>query len=217
MISRSPVILSTIAALALTACVAPEYNAADPNARARNGAIIGGITGAVIGATQSDEELTGAIAGGILGAAAGGAIGATLDQQAADLNRNIANPNVSVTNYGEYLVVNMPQDLLFATDSSALRGDLQNDIRAVGQNLLQYPNSRIEVIGHTDSTAEAAYNQQLSQDRANAVAAVLRSAGVPSSRISTFGRGEDQPIASNLTPEGRAQNRRVEIIIRPTN
>ena len=215
MISKSPVILSTIAALALTACVAPAYNAADPNARTRNGAIIGGLTGVVIGATQSDEELTGAIAGGIIGAAAGGAIGATLDQQAADLNRNIANPNVSVTNYGEYLVVNMPQDLLFATDSSALRGDLQGDIRAVGQNLLQYPNSRIEVIGHTDSTAEAAYNQQLSQDRANSVAAVLRSAGVPASRISTFGRGEDQPIASNLSPEGRAQNRRVEIIIRP--
>jgi outer membrane protein OmpA-like peptidoglycan-associated protein len=215
MIFKSPLLLSTIAALALSACVPPEYNAADPNARTRNGAIIGGLTGAIIGATQSDEELTGAIAGGILGAAAGGAIGATLDQQAADLNRNIANPNVSVTNFGDYLVVNMPQDLLFATDSASLRGDLQGDLRAVGQNLLQYPNSRIEVIGHTDSTAEAAYNQQLSQDRANAVAAVLRSSGVPSSRISTFGRGEDQPVASNLSAAGRAQNRRVEIIIRP--
>lgn len=215
MIFKTPVVLSTIAALALTACVAPQYNAADPNGRTRDGAIIGGLTGAVIGATQSDEELTGAIVGGIIGAAAGGAIGSTLDQQAADLNRSIANPNVSVTNYGDYLVVNMPQDLLFASDSSQLRGDLQGDIRAVGQNLLQYPNSRIDVIGHTDSTAEAAYNQQLSQDRANAVAAVLRGAGVPSARISTFGRGEDQPVASNLSPAGRAQNRRVEIIIRP--
>jgi outer membrane protein OmpA-like peptidoglycan-associated protein len=217
MIFKSPILLSTIAALGLTACVAPQYNAADPNARTRNGAIIGGLTGAVIGATQSDEELTGALAGGILGAAAGGAIGATLDQQAADLNRSIANPNVSVTNFGDYLVVNMPQDLLFATDSAALRPDLQGDIRAVGQNLVQYPNSRIEVIGHTDNTAAAAYNQQLSQDRASSVAAILRSAGVPSARISTFGRGEDQPVASNLTPEGRAQNRRVEIIIRPIN
>ena len=215
MIFKTPVVLSTIAALALTACVAPQYNAADPNGRTRDGAIIGGLTGAVIGATQSDEELTGAIVGGIIGAAAGGAIGSTLDQQAADLNRSIANPNVSVTNYGDYLVVNMPQDLLFASDSSQLRGDLQGDIRADGQNLLQYPNSRIDVIGHTDSTAEAAYNQQLSQDRANAVAAVLRGAGVPSARISTFGRGEDQPVASNLSPAGRAQNCRVEIIIRP--
>jgi outer membrane protein OmpA-like peptidoglycan-associated protein len=217
MIFKTPILLSTAALLGLTACVEPQYNAADPNARTRTGAVLGGLTGAVIGATQSDEELGGAIIGGLVGAAAGGAIGATLDRQAADLNRSIANPNVSVTNFGDYLVVNMPQDLLFASDSSSLRSDLQGDIRAVGQNLVQYPNSRIEVIGHTDNTAAAAYNQQLSQDRANAVAVVLQSAGVPSARISTFGRGEDQPVTSNLTPEGRAQNRRVEIIIRPIN
>ncbi len=215
---KTPILLSTIAALGLTACVAPQYNAEDPNARTRNGAVIGGLAGAIAGGTSGDDDrLARAVVGGAIGAAIGGAIGGTLDQQAADLNRNIANPNVSVTNFGDYLVVNMPQDLLFASDSSSLRPDLQGDIRAVGQNLVQYPNSRIEVIGHTDNTAAAAYNQQLSQDRASAVAAVLRSAGVPSARISTFGRGEDQPIASNLTPEGRAQNRRVEIIIRPIN
>ncbi|MCU0800634.1 MAG: OmpA family protein [Rhodobacteraceae bacterium] len=216
MIFKSPVILSTVAALALTACVAPEYNAADPNARARNGAIIGGISGAIIGATQSDEELTGAIAGGILGAAAGGAIGATLDQQAAELRNSIGNANVTVTNRGDYLVVNMPQDLLFATDSASLRPDLARDIQAVGQNLLRYPNSRVEVVGHADNSGSAAYNQDLSQRRAVAVADNLRAVGVPSSRITAFGRGEDQPIASNLSPEGRAANRRVEIIIRPT-
>jgi outer membrane protein OmpA-like peptidoglycan-associated protein len=213
---KTPILLSAVAALGLTACVAPQYNAADPNARTRNGAIIGGIAGAIAGGTSGDDDrLARAVVGGAVGAAIGGAVGATLDQQAADLNRSIVNPNVSVTNFGDYLVVNMPQDLLFASDSSSLRPDLQGDIRAVGQNLVQYPNSRIEVIGHTDNTAAAAYNQQLSQDRAASVAAVLRSAGVPSARISTFGRGEDAPIASNLTPEGRAQNRRVEIIIRP--
>ncbi len=214
---KTPILLSGIALLGLTACVAPQYNAADPNARSRNGAIIGGVAGALAGASSDDDRLAKAAVGGIVGAAIGGAIGNSLDQQAADLNGAINNPNVSVTNFGDYLVVNMPQDLLFATDSSALRADLQGDIRAVGQNLVRYPNSRIEVIGHTDNTASAAYNQQLSQDRASAVAAVLRGAGVPSSRISTFGRGEDQPVASNLTADGRAQNRRVEIIIRPTN
>jgi outer membrane protein OmpA-like peptidoglycan-associated protein len=212
---KTPILLSTAALLGMTACVAPQYNAADPNARTRSGAIIGGLAGAVAGASSDDDKLVKAVIGGAIGAAVGGAVGATLDQQAADLNRSIANPNVSVTNFGDYLVVNMPQDLLFATDSSALRPDLQGDILAVGQNLVQYPNSRIEVIGHTDNTGTAAYNQQLSQDRANSVAALLRSAGVPSARISTFGRGRDAPIASNATPEGRAQNRRVEIIIRP--
>jgi outer membrane protein OmpA-like peptidoglycan-associated protein len=72
-------------------------------------------------------------------------------------------------------------------------------------------------VGHTDNTGTAAYNQDLSQRRAVSVANVLRDAGVPSGRISAYGRGEDQPIATNLSPDGRAQNRRVEIIIRPTN
>jgi outer membrane protein OmpA-like peptidoglycan-associated protein len=215
---KTPILLSFAALLGLTACVEPQYNAADPNARTRNGAIIGGVAGAIAGASGTNEDrLAKAVLGGAIGAGLGAAIGNSLDQQAADLNRSIVNPNISVTNYGDYLVVNMPQDLLFATDSSFVRPDLQGDLRAVGQNLVQYPNSRIEVIGHTDNSGSAAYNQQLSQDRAASVAAVLRGAGVPSARISTFGRGEDQPIASNLTPDGRAQNRRVEIVIRPTN
>lgn len=209
-------ILSASAVLGLTACVAPQYNAADPNGRTRTGAIIGGLTGAAIGANASDNELAGGLVGGLIGAAAGGAIGQTLDQQAADLRGSISNSNISVTNNGDYLVVNMPQDVLFATDSAALRPDLARDIQAVGQNLLQYPNSRIEVVGHADNSGSAAYNQDLSQRRASSVAQAIVSTGVPSGRVSAIGRGEDQPIASNLTPEGRAQNRRVEIIIRPT-
>ena len=92
---------------------------------------------------------------------------------------------------------------------------LTADLRTVAASLLKYPNSRIEVIGHTDNTGTVAYNQDLSQRRAVSVAGVLRESGVPGGRLSAYGRGEDQPVASNLTPEGRAQNRRVEIIIRP--
>ena len=88
--------------------------------------------------------------------------------------------------------------------------------RAVASSLNRYPNSTIEVIGHTDNTASAAYNQDLSQRRASAVANVLIKSGVPGGRVAAYGRGEDQPIASNLSASGRAQNRRVEIIIRPT-
>ena len=216
MMFKTPLILSATALLGLTACVQPQYNAADPNGRTRTGAIVGGLTGAIIGAKSSDNELVGGLAGGLIGAAVGGAIGQTLDQQAADLSGSISNPNISVTNNGDYLVVNMPQDVLFATDSAALRPDLARDIQAVGQNLIQYPNSRIEVVGHADNSGAAAYNQDLSQRRASAVGQALAATGVPSGRISAIGRGEDQPIASNLTPDGRAQNRRVEIIIRPT-
>jgi outer membrane protein OmpA-like peptidoglycan-associated protein len=110
----------------------------------------------------------------------------------------------------------MPQDVLFATDSAILRADLTRDIKAVAANLIRYPNSRIEVAGHTDNSGSAAYNQDLSQRRAVSVADVLRQSGVPNARITAYGRGEDAPIASNQSPAGRAQNRRVEIIIRPT-
>ncbi|WP_309665429.1 OmpA family protein [Tabrizicola sp.] len=213
---KTPLILASAGLLALTACVDPNAYPDDPNARARQGAILGGLTGAVLGGTSGgDDRLAKAAVGGIVGAALGGAIGSSLDAQAAEL-RGSLNSSISVTNTGEYLIVNMPQDLLFATDSATLRSDLTRDINAVASSLLKYPNSKIEVIGHTDNTGSAAYNQDLSQRRAVSVADVLRNSGVPSGRIVAFGRGEDAPIASNLTPQGRAQNRRVEIIIRPT-
>lgn len=214
----TPLLASALGLFALTACVDPNAYPNDPNARTKNGAIIGGLVGAVAGGTsKGDDKLVKAVVGGAIGAAIGGAIGQTLDAQAADLRGSIGNSNISVTNNGQYLVVNMPQDLLFATDSATLRSDLTRDIRAVGGSLLKYPNSTVEVIGHTDNSGSAAYNQDLSQRRAVSVANVLRESGVPNGRISAYGRGEDQPIASNLTPAGRAQNRRVEIIIRPTN
>jgi len=216
MIFKTPLLLSSAALLALTACVNPNAFPDDPNARARSGAIIGGLVGAAAGASSSDNQLAKAAVGGVIGAALGGAIGQTLDQQAADLRGSIGNNNITVTNNGQFLVVNMPQDVLFATDSASLRPDLTRDIKAVAGSLLRYPNSRIDVIGHTDDTGSAAYNQDLSQRRAVSVANILRESGVPNARLAAFGRGEDQPIASNVTPQGRAQNRRVEIIIRPT-
>lgn len=214
---KTPLILALASTLALSACVDPYAYPDDPNARTKSGAVIGGLVGAAAGvATASDgNELKSAIIGGALGAGTGAAIGSSLDRQAAEL-RGSLNSNISVTNTGEYLIVNMPQDLLFAVDSATLSGTLRQDLQAVASSLLRYPDSQIEVIGHTDNSGAAAYNQDLSQRRAVSVASVLRESGVPSARIVAFGRGEDQPIASNLTPEGRAQNRRVEIIIRPT-
>ncbi|MES2540609.1 MAG: OmpA family protein [Pseudomonadota bacterium] len=217
MMMKTPLILAVAGTLSLTACVDPNAFPDDPNARQRQGAIIGGLTGAVAGVAVAGDgdELKGAIIGGALGAGTGAIIGADLDRQAAEL-RGSLNSNISVTNTGEYLIVNMPQDLLFATDSASVRPDLRADLNTVAASLLRYPNSRIEVIGHTDNTGSAAYNQDLSQRRAVSVASVLREGGVPGSRVAAFGRGEDQPVASNLTPDGRAKNRRVEIIIRPT-
>ncbi len=216
--TKTPILLAAAGLITLTACVDPNAYPDDPNARTKSGAVIGGLLGAAAGVAASGDgdELKGALIGGAVGAGTGALIGADLDRQAAELRGSLSS-NISVTNHGDYLVVNMPLDLLFATDSASLRPDLTSDIRTVAASLLKYPNSRIEVIGHTDNTGSAAYNQDLSQRRAVSVANVLRESGVPNGRISAYGRGEDQPIASNLSAQGRAQNRRVEIIIRPTN
>ncbi len=214
--TKTPLLLAAASALALSACVDPNAYPDDPDARQKQGVLLGALAGAAIGASSDDDKLAKAAVGAVVGGVIGGAIGASLDQQAAELRSQLS-PGITVTNAGNYLVVNMPQDLLFAVDSAAVRPDLTRDIKTVASSLLKYPQSRIEVIGHTDNTGSAAYNMDLSQRRASSVAMILRDSGVPSGRVVAIGRGEDQPIASNLTPEGRALNRRVEIIIRPTN
>ena len=213
---KSRVLFGLCGVLALSACEAdPNAYPDDRNARAKNGAVIGALGGAVLGAALADDNQTqGALIGAGVGALTGAAIGNEMDKQAAELRQSL-NSNVGVTRVGDSLVVNMPQDVLFAVDSATLRPDLTRDIQTVAASLLRYPNTRIEVVGHTDNTGSAAYNQDLSQRRAVSVAEVLRSSGVPGFRITTYGRGEDAPIATNLTPQGQALNRRVEIIIRP--
>jgi outer membrane protein OmpA-like peptidoglycan-associated protein len=211
---KTPLILASVSAFALAGCMDPMTG---DNSRAQTGAITGALIGGAIGATSDgDNRLLKTAVGAGIGAAIGGSIGTMLDRQAADLRGDVGG-DVDVINTGNELIVRMPQDILFATDSAMLRPDLQRDLRAVARNLLNYPDSTIQVVGHTDSTGAAAYNQDLSQRRALAVAEELRFNGVPAGRIQAFGRGEDQPIASNLTPEGRAQNRRVDIIIRPNS
>ncbi len=207
--------ITAAAALGLAACVPATQ---DPNAnRTRDGAIIGGILGAAIGATANDSDRgLGAAAGAAVGALAGAGIGSILDRQARDLRASMANDQISINNTGQELIVTMPEGILFDVDSAALRPSLQADIRALARNLQQYPDSTVDVVGHTDNTGSASYNQDLSTRRAAAVAGVILEQGVSPSRIRSFGRGEDQPVATNLTPEGRQLNRRVEIIIRPT-
>ncbi|MCA3513252.1 MAG: OmpA family protein [Rhodobacter sp.] len=210
-----PLVIACVALLGLTAC-APGTQTVVGGPRATTGVVTGALVGAAIGANASGgNRLAQAATGAVLGGALGGVIGATLDRQAADLQASVSN-QTRVVNNGNSLTVTMPQDILFATNSAALRPDLLRDLDALATNLLNYPDSTIEIVGHTDNTGTAALNQDLSQRRAGAVADKLRTAGVPSRRIVAIGRGEDFPVASNLTPEGRALNRRVEMVIRPT-
>ena len=202
-------------ALPAAAMILAGCDASTPNQRTKNGALIGAAIGGALGANStSDNKLERGIIGAAVGGAVGGAIGNSLDKQAEELRGDLGN-NVGVVNTGSELRVTLPQDLLFSTDSTNLRPDLRADLRAVANNLNDYPNSEVIVVGHTDSTGDANYNQNLSERRAQAVSYVLRDAGVSNSRLRTIGKGESQPVASNDSSSGRAQNRRVEIIIRP--
>jgi outer membrane protein OmpA-like peptidoglycan-associated protein len=212
---RTPVLMGC-AALALAACD-PNPAGNPDNARARTGVATGALIGAIIGGTKESgsDRLRNAAIGAAAGAIVGGAIGSALDAQARELQGAVSG-NVRIVNEGNQLRVIMPQDILFAVDSATLQPALVSDLRAVASSLQRYPDSTVVVEGHTDNTGEAAYNMDLSQRRAAAVTNTLAGYGVPAGRMVAVGRGEDAPVASNLTPEGRQANRRVEIIIRPT-
>ncbi|MDQ7071190.1 MAG: OmpA family protein [Rhodobacterales bacterium] len=213
---KSALLLAGVSLLTATACTDPaQIDPNDPNRNAKQGALLGGALGAAVGLLTNDNKAQGAFRGALVGGGVGALVGTSLDRQEADLRRNLGNDNVTITNTGDRLIVTLPEDILFATDSAAVRPNLRRDLAAVATNLQSYPDSTIQIVGHTDNTGGAAYNQDLSARRANSVADVLMEAGVAFGRIRTFGRGEDQPIASNLTPEGRSQNRRVEIVILP--
>lgn len=220
--TKFPLIAAMATVVALGACTNPNgtilASSNDPNQRAKNGALIGAGAGAVIGALSKGDgnRDNGALKGALIGAAIGGGGGAILDRQERDLRASLGNGRVTITNTGDRLIVTLPQDILFATGSSAVQSGLIGDLGAVAANLRSYPNSTVQVIGHTDSDGEAAFNQQLSESRANAVANVLLSNGVGGARVQAIGRGESQPVASNLNAQGKSQNRRVEIVILPT-
>jgi outer membrane protein OmpA-like peptidoglycan-associated protein len=213
--TRTLIALPLITTVALAGCM-DSSNMSDPNSKARQGAIAGAMLGGIVGLSQNDGKLGKAAAGAVIGGALGAGIGGTLDQQAADLRQDLGNDNVQIVNTGSELVVTLPQDILFATDSAVVRSGLQSDLGALARNLQDYPSTTVQVIGHTDNTGNAGYNQDLSTRRASAVSAILTANGVASYRLNTYGRGENAPVTTNLTPEGRAQNRRVEIIITPT-
>ncbi len=197
----------------LAACTDPSQ--LDPNKNyTRDTAFVGAAIGTVAGLGASGGTAKGALIGAAVGAGTGALVGNRLDAQAEALRASISNDNISITQDGDLLRVTMPQDILFAIDSTDLSPALQGDLGALAANLNQFPESQAEIVGHTDNTGDAGYNRDLSVRRAQAVSGVLINNGVASSRLTASGMGEDSPLASNLTEEGRAQNRRVEILIR---
>ena len=208
------IFVASAAILSLTACSDTGLSTGPTN-KAQTGAVIGGVLGGLVGASSDDDKLLKGVVGAGIGAAAGGVIGNQLDKQAQDLRRDIPNQDIQIENTGSELLVTLPQDVLFDVDSAFLQPAIRQDHQALAQNLRQYPNSTIAITGHTDDTGSDAHNYELSERRADNVSFVLESAGVERARVRALGQGETRPVASNATEAGRAQNRRVEIVIRP--
>lgn len=191
------------------------YTQEQQTSKAAMGAGAGAVTGAIIGAMKGDRKT--ALKGAVLGAAAGGGVGYYMDVQEAKLRQRLSGTGVSVSRVGNNLILNMPGNVTFTTGNSSINAGFYQVLDSVAIILKEYSDTTITVIGHTDSVGDEAYNQGLSEQRAQSVASYLRSQGVVGQRFNVMGYGEQSPIASNSTKEGRAQNRRVEITLTPLN
>ncbi|MEJ8756116.1 OmpA family protein [Pontibacter sp. H259] len=174
------------------------------------GAVVGGVAGGVIG-KKKDKTAKGAIIGAAIGGAAGAVIGRYMDKQAEELQRELA--NAKVERVGEGIKITFDSGILFDTNSDRLSYTAQNNISDLAKTLNKYKDTNVIVEGHTDARGTAAYNQNLSERRANSVYQQISANGVTASRITTQGLGEAMPVASNTTVSGMQQNRRVEVAI----
>lgn len=210
-----------IGAFALAACTTTDpYTGQQVRNNTGTGALAGALGGAALGyltnTNKSSEGRKNALIGAGVGALAGAAAGNYMDRQQAELRQQLAGTGVDVTRQGDNIILNMPGDVTFAVDQSDIQPRFYPVLDDVARTLNAYPQTLVDVIGHADSTGAAAYNQALSERRAGSVANYLVSRGrVMPDRLYVAGRGINEPRATNATPEGRAQNRRVEIILRP--
>ena len=198
---------TTIAVLLIPGCAALQSNKA-------KGAVIGATTGAAAGAVvgnQTGSTARGAIIGAVVGGTAGAVIGHQMDQKAKEITASV--PGATVTRVGEGLVVTFDSGLLFDFDSDKLKPEAKTNLDNLAANLATFGDSKLLLVGHTDSVGTASYNQALSERRAVAVGTYLTLKGVPSARVAATGRGETEPIQPNASEAGRAANRRVEVAV----
>ncbi|WP_338446728.1 OmpA family protein [Pelagerythrobacter marensis] len=215
---KSRMIVASLAAMSLvsvSACVTDPNTGERKISRTAIGGAGGAAAGALLGGLIGGK--TGRIIGAVGGGAIGGVVGYKMDQQIKELRESTAGSGIDVSEVdnGEAILVNLPDGVTFDVGSATLKPAFRSTLDDVAANLVQYPNSLIDVYGHTDSTGSESFNQDLSERRAQTVANYLTSRGVNSARIRWQGFGETMPVADNSTDYGRQRNRRVEIKIIP--
>jgi outer membrane protein OmpA-like peptidoglycan-associated protein len=170
------------------------------------GAVLGGVVGRALGNTAA-----GVIVGAAVGGTVGAVIGQKMDKQAEEMKKVMG--DAEVRRVGEGIVIEFKDKVLFGYDQAVLSTQAQGSLNKLANVLQKYPDTNIEILGHTDSRGTDEYNQGLSERRANAAAGYLRTNGITGTRITTKGMGEADPKATNDTEEGRTDNRRVEFVI----
>lgn len=206
-------VLTATSALMLSGCVTDPVTGQQKMSKTAmyglGGAAACGIVGALTHGGKGARNS--ALACGAVGAGVGG----YMDYQEKKLRESLANTNVEVERQGNQIKLIMPESVTFATNSATLSGNAMDALNKAAETLVQYHDTTLTIAGHTDNTGNDAINEPLSQRRAQSVADYLNRRGVAASRLSTIGYGSRQPVAGNDTPEGRAKNRRVEILINP--
>lgn len=215
---KSRLLVSSFAAaslLTVSACVTDPNTGEKKVSRTAIGGAGGLLAGALLGGLIGGK--TGRIVGAGIGGVAGAAVGYTMDKQIKELKEKTEGSGVDVTTTdgGKAILVNLPDGVTFDVASYTLKPEFRATLDQVAQSLAEYPDSLIDVYGHTDSTGSDTYNQTLSENRARTVANYLISRGVSASRVRSQGFGETMPVTTNDTAEGRTKNRRVEIKIVP--
>ena len=212
--------VSIAALLGAAACTTTDpYRSAPQRNNTGTGAIAGAVGGALLGyltnTSNGEQGRKNALIGAGIGALGGAAVGRYMDNQQRALESQLSGSGVGVARQGDNLVLRMPSDVTFATNQSSIDARFMPVLDDVAQVLQQYDQSTIDVMGYTDSSGGDAINQPLSERRASSVASELVRRDVIAQRIYVAGMSSQNPVASNATPEGRAMNRRVEILIRP--
>ena len=213
-LNKTSLALTLALTICLGACTTNPYTGEEQASKTATGAGIGAVAGGLIGAIAGDNRNAVLLGMGV-GALAGGGVGYYMDKQEEKLRMQLQATGVSVTRNGDNIILNMPGNITFATDSSNISADFYSVLDSVALVINEFEKTYIDIYGYTDSTGSEAYNQTLSEKRASSVARYLESQQVVSQRIVTRGMGESNPVATNDTPEGRSLNRRVEIVLIP--
>lgn len=208
---KKQMVMSATATSLLLLCACQNM----PSNRVLTTTSAGAIAGAGVGVLAGGDDKRNAAIGAAVGAVAGAAVGVYMDEQEKKLREQTAGTGIEVVRQGDTLALTMPSNVTFTVDSATIQPAFYQPLNDVSATLIEYPSTAVDIIGHASSDGPDDYNQELSERRAGAVQSYLVSQGMRPVRLASYGMGETQPIADNSTAEGRAKNRRVEIILTP--